>query len=275
MTRGVERFAARTPTLPPATHTQSYALGERDVLLVEPATPYEDEQRDWLAWTEGLVSSGRRLIGIFLTHHHADHVGGAAHFSQALGLPLFAHAATAVRLPNLAIEKRFADGDVIDLEGPSVQRWKVLHTPGHAPGHLCLLEETLKVVVVGDMVASEGTILVEPTDGDMAEYIRQIERLAALEARIALPAHGDPIDAPTELFRYYVKHRLAREEKVFSALREAGEGGADAASLVPVAYADTSPLAWPIARMALEAHLIKLVSDGRAKRVEERWTAWT
>ena len=47
---GYERFAALTPTLPPATHTNSYAIGTRDVLLVEPATPYEEERREWLAW---------------------------------------------------------------------------------------------------------------------------------------------------------------------------------------------------------------------------------
>ena len=92
-----------------------------------------------------------------------------------------------------------------------------------------------------------------------------------LDARVALPAHGEPIDGagaptPTALFRFYVQHRLLREAKVHAALVQAGEPGADAEALVPVAYADTPPALWPIARMSLEAHLIKLERDGRARR---------
>src|SRR5580700_12003489 len=89
--RSVSLFPARTPTLPPATHTNSYALGARDVLLVEPATPYADEQRAWLAWARGLVSQGRRLVGLVATHHHADHVGGLDVLSRELALPVWAH----------------------------------------------------------------------------------------------------------------------------------------------------------------------------------------
>ena len=74
---GVALFPARTPTLPPATHTNSYALGTRDVLLVEPATPFEDERRAWLDWARGLASQGRHLVAIFATHHHIDHISGA------------------------------------------------------------------------------------------------------------------------------------------------------------------------------------------------------
>jgi glyoxylase-like metal-dependent hydrolase (beta-lactamase superfamily II) len=267
-------FPARTPTLAPATHTNSYALGDRDVLLVEPSTPYEDERREWLAWARGLASDGRRLEAIVLTHHHHDHVAGAAFFARELGLPLWAHAETAARLSDLPIARRLEDGEMLRLEGPAPRRWEVLHTPGHAPGHVCLFEEEDGVMIAGDMVAGVGTILIAPGDGDMAVYLEQLDRLAALGAHVALPAHGDPIDAPEGLLRHYVAHRLKRESKVAAALAARGGRGAAVEELLPEVYADASPAMWMVAALSLEAHLIKLEREGRARRDPEgRWRA--
>jgi glyoxylase-like metal-dependent hydrolase (beta-lactamase superfamily II) len=165
------------------------------------------------------------------------------------------------------VTRRLADGDVIVLEGPRDESWRVLHTPGHAPGHVCLLEERTRTVVVGDMVASVGTILIAPGDGDMQVYLQQLERLASLDASVALPAHGEPIDEPTVLFRKYVAHRLAREAKVLAAVKRVGPSGADAAALVPEAYADTPAHLWPIAKLSLEMHLEKLEREGAIVRV--------
>lgn len=257
---GVEAFAARTPTLLPATHTNSYALGAREVLLVEPATPYDDERRRWLEWARGLIGRGRRPVALFVTHHHADHVGGTEFLARELGLPVWAHDLTAQRLPDVVVSRRLADGDCIDLAGPEPQRWEVLHTPGHAPGHVCLLEQRLGAVVVGDMVASVGTILIEPGDGDMRVYLDQLRRLAGLHAQVALPAHGDPITEPTAHFEHYVRHRLKREAKVLDAL---AAGAADLEQLLAKVYDDTPKAVWPIARLSLRAHLDKLLAEGR------------
>src|SRR5262249_24119949 len=136
---------------------------------------------------------GRTLLAIVLTHHHPDHVGGAEFFARELGLPIWAHRETAARLPRLTVSRLLEEGDHIELGGPSPSRWRVLHTPGHAPGHVCLFDAERRTVVVGDMVASVGTILIEPKDGDMAAYLQELERLASLDAELALPAHGDPI----------------------------------------------------------------------------------
>jgi glyoxylase-like metal-dependent hydrolase (beta-lactamase superfamily II) len=270
---GLEAFAARTPTLPPATQTNSYALGGREVVLVEPATPYADEQRAWIEWARGLASRGRQPIALFLTHHHADHVGGAELLARELTLPIWAHALTAERLPSLRVERRLVEGDSLVLDGPVPQRWQVLHTPGHAPGHLCLFEASAGHLLVGDMVASVGTILIEPGDGDMRVYLEQLERLARLGAALGLPAHGDPIEEPAALFRRYVAHRLMREAKVLGALAASGAAGATVAELVPAAYDDTPRDAWPLAALSTAAHLAKLERDGLARRVDDRWRA--
>lgn len=270
ISRSITAFAVRTPTLTPATHTNSYALGGRDVLLVEPSTPYDDERRAWIAWVDALRSSGRVPKAIFVTHHHEDHVGGAAFLARETGLPLWGHELTAAKV-DAPFARRLVDGDVIELDGPIPERWEVLHTPGHAPGHLCLVERTERAVVVGDMVASEGTILIAPGEGHMKTYLEQLERLARLDAAVALPAHGAPIEAPEKLFRHYVSHRLAREAKVLAALRSLG--GGTIAELVPIAYDDTPKAMWPFASMSLEMHLEKLVEDGVAKKEGGRWRA--
>jgi glyoxylase-like metal-dependent hydrolase (beta-lactamase superfamily II) len=140
----------------------------------------------------------------------------------------------------------------IKLDGPIPSTWRALLTPGHAPGHLCFWNEDSGALVAGDMVASVGTILIEPNDGDMIEYLTQLARLADLNATVALPAHGDPIDAPSELFHRYIAHRQMREAKVVDALARRADSPASLDVLLPEVYGDTSPMIWPIARMSLE-----------------------
>lgn len=271
LSRSLALFPARTPTLPPATHTNSYALGARDVLLVEPATPYEDEQRAWIEWARELPSSGRKPVAIFATHYHLDHVGGLDELSRALGLPVWAHAETAKRVGEEKIARRLEAKESLVLDGPLPETWHVLETPGHAWGHLCLWEETSRTVIVGDMVASVGTILIGPGDGDMRLYLESLARLAGLSARLALPAHGEPISEPTAVFERYILHRKMREEKVWAALPLGTEPAKTADALVPVAYDDTPVHLWPIALLSVQTHLSKLVDEGRATESEGRY----
>ncbi|MCA9632300.1 MAG: MBL fold metallo-hydrolase [Myxococcales bacterium] len=272
---GVAAFATRTPTLPPATHTNSYALGEREILLVEPATPHEAEQRAFVEWARGLASGGRSLRAIFVTHHHIDHVAGARALSEELGLPLLAHRETALRMgdawrPELG-HRHVEDGDVIELDGATPQRWEALHTPGHAPGHLCLHEPRLGALVVGDMVASVGTILIEPQDGHMQTYLEQLERLSELSAQMALPAHGAAIEQPSAWFDHYISHRKMREAKVLFSVQQLERTNLD--ELVALAYDDTPREIWGLAKLSLEAHLIKLIDDGLVRQEDSGYVA--
>jgi ribonuclease/clavin/mitogillin len=266
LSRSISLLATRTPTLPPATHTNSYALGTREILLVEPATPYEDEQRAWIAWARSLAAGGRHLVAILATHHHPDHVGAVHALMGALGVPLWAHAETAARV-DAPVSRLLADGEAIVLNGAVAETWEVMHTPGHAPGHICLWNDHDRTAIVGDMVASVGTILIDPIDGDMGAYLEQLERLARLDARLALPAHGEPIDDPTRLFRRYIAHRQAREAKVLAALVSRRAAGATAEELLPEAYDDVPTTAWPIALLSVRSHLKKLVKEGRVTDV--------
>ena len=268
---GIASFAVRTPTLLPATHTNSYALGEREVLLVEPATPYEEERRAFCEWARGLVSKGRRLVGLLVTHHHADHIGGAQFCSRELGLPLWAHRRTAELRPELGVARFVEEDESIVLEGPEDQSWQVMHTPGHASDHVCLFEAGHKVLIAGDMVAGVGTILIEPGDGDMICYLAELERLRRLGAKTVLPAHGQPITNPQEKFAGLISHRLMREEKLIAALRQYRKAGAELAQLLSTTYDDVPEEALGLAELSLRAHLDKLLVEGRAFQKQDRY----
>lgn len=254
---GVALFPVRTPTLPPATHTNTYALLGAEVYLVEPATPYADEREAWLSWARSI---DRPIVGVIVTHHHVDHASAASFFARALSVPLLGHRITLSLLQE--------EGRAID-DGDVLGDWTVLHTAGHAPGHVCLHNPATRTLIAGDMVANGSTIVIPPDDGgDMAEYLRQLRRLQALDTTTVLPAHGEPIDQPHALFEHYIQHRLMREEKVlcaFFAARDALGREPTAAEIVPAAYDDTPAHLWPLARVAAEAHLIKLRQEGRLR----------
>ena len=262
-----------TPTLPPATHTNSCLIGSGEALLVEPATPHGPELERMLAWVDEARRGGIELVAIFATHHHIDHIGAIGELRRRLGLPLWAHRMTAQRLEGTAVVDRLIEHDEhITLRGPTQVVLRAIHTPGHAPGHLCLLEEASRALIAGDMVTSEGTIIVEPHDGDMALYLRSLREMIALEPSVILPAHGMPIQRPRELLEHTIAHRLEREAKVLAALR-AHHGAAQPIELTPVAYDDTPKMVWPLAAMSLEAHLIKLEQDGAARQTAVGWVA--
>jgi ribonuclease/clavin/mitogillin len=267
---GIASFAVRTPTLPPATHTSCYVIGDRELVLVDPASPYEDEQQALDRQLADWAAQGRVVVSIWLTHHHGDHVGDAQRLAERLGVPVAAHEATAERLEGrVRVDRTLRDGDVLHLAGEPRCALRAVYTPGHAPGHLCFLEEQSGALVAGDMVAGVGTILIEPSEGNMNAYLASLARMKALAPRLLLPAHGPVITSTVAKLDEYVAHRLWRERRVVEALERLGT--ATSTALVPLAYADVPRAIFPLAERSLIAHLVKLVEDGRAERTGDVW----
>ncbi len=261
----VTLFPLRTPTLPPATHTNCYVFGDADLAVVDPASAEPAERAALDAFLEACREQGRHVRCVLLTHHHHDHVGGAEHLAARWSVPVLAHRETAARVP-FAVDRHLEDGQVVALGRHAL---RAVHTPGHAPGHLCYLDEATGSLVAGDMVAGLGTILVEPRDGSMAVYLDSLRRLRELAPSCLMPSHGPVIGGAQHKLATYIEHRLMREGRVLAAL---AAGPATIADLVPLVYDDTPPAAWPLARLSLEAHLVKLVDEGRAVRDGGRWT---
>jgi glyoxylase-like metal-dependent hydrolase (beta-lactamase superfamily II) len=265
---GLERLSLRTPTLPPASETNSYFVSRGgEFYVVEPASPHRREQRILFERVRERAARGEKLLGAIVTHHHRDHIGSVREFRTEFGVPLFAHAITRTKLADYApVDRVLEDGETL-FDGTVA----VLHTPGHAPGHICLWHATDRWLIAGDMVASVGTIIVDPDDdGDMAAYVHELARLAQLDPARILPAHGDPIDDAVARLEFYIRHRAEREAKVLAAI-PAGETGADLLGIVQGAYADTSTLLWPLAMKSARAHLAKLVSEGALRVDGARW----
>lgn len=266
---GVVLFDPRTPTLPPATRTNCVVIGHGDVLLVDPATPWEEERA---AFDDALhtILEGRRVQGIVLTHHHHDHIGDVERLRVRHGCPVFAHEATVARVP-FAVDHVVDDGHVFQLDaGPlgGPLAFEAVWTPGHAPGHLCLFERHLRVLIAGDMIAGVGSILIDPDDGHMATYLASLERLIALSPRSLIPAHGPLLVDAVGRLEEQRQHRLAREAMV----RAAVEGGAsEVEGIVLAVYgADTPTAMLPFAALSVRSIVQKLAEDGVVDVVGDR-----
>ena len=267
MQKGVMLFPLETETLPPATHTNCYLLGNGELLIVDPGASEVRQYAKLLALVAGLKAEGKRPVAIFLTHHHADHIGGLEGVRERLGLPVWCHERTADRL-SVRTDRLLGDGEVITLQGAPPMRLRVLHTPGHARGHLCLLDEASHALIAGDMVSGVSTIVIDPPEGDMTDYLQQLDRLRQIPASVLYPAHGAPIpDGPTKLLEL-IHHREMREKKVLDSISAAG---AKLGEIVPRAYDDVPEAIHPIAERSTQAILIKLVREQKVERRDDTY----
>jgi glyoxylase-like metal-dependent hydrolase (beta-lactamase superfamily II) len=249
----------RSATLPPATHTNCYVLGNSELLIVDPGAIDDAETDRLLSFIRELKEEYFKPTAVVLTHHHFDHISGAARVMSELKLPLWCHERTE-QATSLKAERHLVDGELIEHAG---MKLRVLHTPGHDSGHICLVHEASMAALVGDMVAGVGTIVIDPPDGDMAEYLRQLERLKALGVRTLYPAHGSPVPDGPQKLQEYLEHRAFRENKVVSVLTSSPQS---LEHLVPLAYDDVPPEIYPIAERNLCAILLKLEGEGRVRK---------
>lgn len=263
MRPGVVFFPLATHTLPPAMTTNTYLLGTGEAVLVDPGSPLDEEnERLERALAVARDRLGRRVTAIWLTHHHPDHVGGVARLRKSLGVPVLAHPETAERLAGrgLAVDGELTDGQRIVLAGDPPFPVSVVHTPGHARGHLCFLDETWRSAIMGDLVAGLGTIVIDPPEGDMDAYLGSLARLAALRPQTLFPAHGPAVRNAVAKLREYIDHRLWREEKILDAW---SRGLHTPEEMLPTVYEDVPPQAHPLAQRQILAHLERLRRIGR------------
>jgi endoribonuclease LACTB2 len=269
---GIFLFPVRTPTLPPATHTNCYVIGGDELIIIDPASPYEEEQNELDVFIDALKAEGRRVREIIITHHHPDHIGGAAHLRKRLGVPVAAHQLTADRIGYaVEVDRLVADNELIELDGDPGWRLRALHTPGHTRGHLCFYEEITGAIITGDLVVGIGTVVIDPPEGNMLQYFDSLRRLLDLPKLSALfPAHGPAIGSAREKIEEYIEHRTMRENKILAAVQA---GATLPHEIVEAAYTDVHPSMYGLAERSTVAHLEKLEEEGKVLRYNEAYEA--
>jgi glyoxylase-like metal-dependent hydrolase (beta-lactamase superfamily II) len=145
------------------------------------------------------------------------------------------------------------DGQVIEGDGWHLT---VLHTPGHSGGHVSLLWDDQ--IFCGDVVMGWSSTIISPPDGDLADYLRSLDRLAHHRPRRLLPSHGEAITDPQARLSDLAAHRRQRSAQILTALRD---GPADAASLAARIY-EVAPALMPAAARNVLAHLLALADLG-------------
>ena len=242
----------------------TYLLSGRQPTLIDAAT---GEPRHLAAVDEAL--GGSPLSRVLVTHAHPDHASGAADVAARWPGAEFLKMPWPARDGEYRVDWRpLADGDMVNAGARAL---RVLHTPGHAPDHVCLFEEADGTLFCGDLLIQGGTVVVPGSyGGSLTQYLASLSRIRELRPARILPAHGPEIDDVVALIDQYVAHRRRRDDEILSALRQ---GCTTQAAIVNVVYPDLAAELQGAAGESVLAHLVKLEGEGAVRRQATVWEA--
>lgn len=259
---GVRRLLAPNPSMMTGPGTNTYLLGEKEIAVIDPG-PAMQEHVDAIQ-----EQAGAPIKWILVTHTHPDHSPAAALLADATG---------AVKIGRNPPQGRHQDQtfkpDRVPEDGDGFEtdefKLLILQTPGHASNHVCFLHSGHGYLFTGDHIINGSTVVIDPPDGNMGEYLRSLERLKSADMNAILPGHGDVIEDPQKEIDWLIKHRREREAKVIAALKE--QPNATSRELVPLVYDDVDEERYDLAEHSLLAHLILLEEELRVSMANGRW----
>jgi glyoxylase-like metal-dependent hydrolase (beta-lactamase superfamily II) len=257
----IGKFTADNPGIMTLQGTNQYVVGKDSGLVIDVALSADSNMDGIIEQAEAM--GVKKIEKILLTHIHSDHCGGALALRKRCGAKLGIHRSRKGYLGGEDFQ--YDDNDVIAFGGGEL---RVLHTPGHESGHCCFYENSDKVLFSGDNILGYGTAVIHPPDGNMSDYMKTLERLLGFEMSLILPGHGPLVGKPEAKVREYIKHRLDREQQVLTALRN---GRNTIGDITEAIYLDVSPALKRVAEFSVQAHLEKLVRDGRVKLEANRY----
>lgn len=263
---GLRCILAPNPSAMTYWGTNTYLLGERDVVVIDPGPPDEGHLQAILDSLEG----HQRISHILVTHSHVDHSPLAMVLAQLTGARVYAFGdSKAGRSPAMAnlghlgggegIDETFMPDELLsDGQVLSGRNWTIeaIHTPGHMGNHMCFAWSEGQALFSGDLVMGWASSMVSPPDGDLSAFMGSLERLLhRTYDQIYYPGHGAQIDTPLERTSALLAHRQSREAQILTALTS---GPATPERLTEVIYKDVAPDLLPAAQRNVLAHLIDL-----------------
>ncbi|HWO41802.1 MAG TPA: MBL fold metallo-hydrolase [Candidatus Eisenbacteria bacterium] len=257
----IRLHTANNPGIMTLEGTNQYVVGRERAIVIDVALGASSNLDGIIEQAEAM--GAKRIDKILLTHIHSDHCGGALALKKRCGAKLGIHRSRAGYLGGE--DFLYGDGESISFgEG----ELRVLHTPGHESGHCCFYDGGDRVLFSGDHILGRGTAVIRPPDGNMTDYLRSLERLLGFEISLILPGHGPLVGKAQAKIREYIEHRLMRERQVLKALRQDRQTIGDITEAI---YVDVAPALKNVAEFSVQAHLEKLITEGRVRREGDRY----
>jgi ribonuclease/clavin/mitogillin len=261
---GVRQFLPLSNTFPPANRTNAFIIGDgldatSRKLLIDPSPKDEAELKKFI---KSVSKIG--FDSIFLTHHHPDHYEFSAEIARTFKVGIELSADTLERIKERSGENYFEgialtirkEGDIVTKSlGSSV---KVYEVPGHDEGQLALAPESLNWFLVGDLIQTIGTVVIQAPEGDMKKYFATLERIISMKPKTIIPSHGIIIGG-THKLEETLKHRKLREEQVLALSLEKKS----VKDMLGIIYPGLEASLLPYAQRQIEAHLKKLREEKR------------
>jgi ribonuclease/clavin/mitogillin len=225
------------------------------------------------AWTHSLLQYyeqlGRpRISAILLTHSHHDHIGGLDRVYDVMPAPVRCHPKLVATLQTMvekdAVVPLQPDEVIATGGGVSLQ---ALFTPGHEIDHVSYYLGDEGVLFTGDCILGGSSTTVR----DLAAYMQSLTLLSRYPHEIICPGHGPVVLPPrgAELVRWYIEHRLEREQQVLAALRR---GLSTIADITRDVYPADLPAGLRRgAEQNVATHLEKLLQEGRLDETPSRY----
>ena len=263
LARGVRRLLAPNPSMMTGPGTNTYLFGVDEVAVLDPGPVIEKH----LQAIMGLSAAPIRWV--LVTHTHPDHSPAAVELARRTGATLLGSPPPQGQHQDssFAPDRNLVDGDRVAVDGIELE---AIHTPGHASNHLCYRHVELNWIFTGDHIIDGSTVVIDPPDGNMSDYLASLAKIRDRQAALLAPGHGELIRDPRRAVDWIIGHRLQREAKVVAALR--ANPGLTTRQLVPHVYEDVSEHLYGWAERSLLAHLEKLASDRRATENSGYWS---